>query len=115
MKALFKSALIVGCGLGGAVLSTVITIAVWNILVEPRLFQCTDSVWPFNEYWESLDTHASAGDKLSPGWTWEDLESVRALFIVSFFLLWILSVVVPGRMILRKGRQPNKALETIST
>ncbi len=89
-----KVALFAGFAPGGAVLATVVTIAAWNALIEPRAFQCIDTLWPFNDYWVSMNTHALSNDTLSPGWTWEKLEFVRILFIAVFFLLWIASTIV---------------------
>jgi hypothetical protein len=72
----------------GAILSTILTLGAWNVLIEPRVLHCTDSLWPFDEYWTTMETHKGSGDTLAPGWTWEALKVTRATFIIAFLLLW---------------------------
>ena len=111
MKTLLIFVLFLVCVLGGAMLSTVVTWIAWDIQIEPRAFQCTDDIAPFNNYWTDMDTHESAGDTVSPGWTWEKLKVVRIIYITVFFLLWVASTVFPFRMILRRFRRPNQSPE----
>lgn len=80
------SALFVLSALGGVLLASFVTMVAWNIQIEPRAFRCVDSVG-FGEYWTEIGTHEGAGDHIAPGWTWENLELVRVLYIVTFFVL----------------------------
>jgi hypothetical protein len=104
-------ALFVGCAIGGAVLSTVATYALWNTAIEPHAFHCVDDIWPFDSYWCPMDDHISAGDMLYPGWTWGELRVVQAVFITVFFILWAAGTLIPFRMILRRIRRPETMLE----
>ena len=110
MKAsqLFSSvALFAACAIGGAVLSTVATYAVWNTAIEPKAFHCVDDIGVFDSYWCDMDDHKAAGDTVFPGWTWEKLKMVRTIFIAAFYLLWTGSTLIPFRMILLRLRRPN--------
>lgn len=99
--------------LSGAILSTIVTIAAWNVQIEPRAFQCNDSVWPFNEYWTSMESHESAGDTLSPGWTWERLKNVRILYISAFYLIWTATGSIVFKTVSRKS--PEASHETTAS
>ena len=94
--------LLVAFAFVGAVFSTLVTTIAWSIQIEPRAFQCNDSCgWPFDNYWTSMDDHRRAGDKISTGWTWEQLEGIRWIYIAVFLLLWITPIFIPFRMIKR--------------
>ena len=112
MKALLISVMLLGCVLGSAVSSFLVTTIAWSIQIEPRAFQCTDSCgWPFDNYWTDMDSHESARDTISPGWTWEKLKVARIIYIVAFFLLWLAGSVISFRMILSRLTRPNKSPE----
>lgn len=105
MKGLLLLLAFVGCAVVGAVLSTVITVVFWNLQIDHRAFHCTDSMWPLADYWTDIDSHASAGDTVSPGWTWEKIKIVRIIYIVAFYFLWVTSTLITFRMILRKFKR----------
>jgi len=117
MKPLFVVIMFSMCAFGGALFSSLITITVWGIQIEPREFQCTDGItgWPFDSYWTAMADHRSAGDSLSVGWTWDMLENVREIYIASFYMLWMVSTLIPFRLILRMNRRPKTALEPAPT
>jgi hypothetical protein len=112
MKALLISAILLGCVFGSAVSSFLVTTIAWSIQIEPRAFQCTDSCgWPFDNYWTDMDSHESARDTISPGWTWGKLKVVRIICIAVFFLLCAGGTVISLGMILCRLKQPNKSPE----
>jgi hypothetical protein len=77
---------------GGLVFSTIITLAVWNIQIEGRAFQCNDGPG-LGAFWADVDTHRGAGDTISPGWTWEKLKIVRIDYEIAFYSLWSLTSI----------------------
>ena len=112
MKSLRIFGLFVACVFGGAVVSTLVTTIVWNIQIEPRAFQCNDTCgWPFDNYWGAMGDHKAAGDAISPGWTWEELKTLREIYIAAFFLLWAASTLTPFRVILLRSNRPNHGVE----
>ena len=70
----------------GAVVAGIATMPVWDHYIADKAFNCTDS--GFGSYWTDMDLHKSAGDTISPDWTWERLKVVRAYYLVAFWLLW---------------------------
>jgi hypothetical protein len=103
VKVVATIALFAVCLFGGAVLSTVITVGAWQIQIEPRAFQCWDDVGIFDTYWENIDEHRGAGDKVSVGWTWDEIKTARELYIVAFYAIWAAGSLIPFRFILRRG------------
>jgi hypothetical protein len=99
------------CALGGAVLSTVATFAVWNTAIEPRAFHCVDEIGILDSYWCGMDNHKAAGDTVFPGWTWEKLEAVRISFIAAFYFLWAGCALIPFWLLLQRSRRPNNVME----
>jgi hypothetical protein len=83
----------VASGLVGLALSYVVTMVAWNF-IEPLMFRCWDDV-PFILIAESIDTHRLAGDKLCPGWTWEEAKMVKLIYWVSFLSLWFAIAAAP--------------------
>ncbi len=99
MKTFLIVATFAMCAFGGAVFSSLVTITAWDIQIEPRAFQCNDICgWPFANYWTGMADHKAAGDAISAGWTWDELEAVREIYIAAFFLLWIVSTLIPFRL-----------------
>ncbi len=109
MGALRMFGIFVTCALFGAIASTVITVSAWNVTVESKGFQCTDSMGPLSTYWGDMDTHARWGDTLSPGWTWEKLKVARTICIIAFFSLWAVSTAMLFRIAVRRWQRPNQA------
>ena len=105
--------LFVACALGGVVLATVITVGAWRVQIEPRAFQCEDDVGIFDTYWESIDGHRGAGDKLSPGWTWDEIKTAREIYIGAFYLIWAAGSFIPVWLVSRQLKQPNKSPEPL--
>jgi hypothetical protein len=95
----------------GAVVSTVVTMIAWNIQIEPRLFQCIDSMGLFDNYWTDMGIHQSAGDTISPGWTWGQLEGIRMIYVTVFWLMWIGSVFFFYKVILPLVRRAGDSLD----
>src|SRR4051812_17388785 len=75
--------------LGGLVFSIIITVAVWNIQIEGKAFQCNDGPG-LGAFWINMVTHRGAGDTVSPGWTWDKLQAVRIDYEIAFYLIWFL-------------------------
>ena len=113
MKTLTKLMLFAACAFGGAALATVITVGAWQVQIEPRAFQCWDDVGIFDTYWESIDGHRNAGDKISPGWTWDEIKTIRYIYIGAFALIWAGSSLIPFRLGSRQLKQPEKSPESI--
>jgi hypothetical protein len=108
MKTFFIVAMSAMRAFGAAVFSALVTITAWDIQIEPRAFQCNHNCgWPFDNYWTSMTDHKAAGDAISAGWAWDELEAVREMYIRAFFLLWIVSTLIPFRLSLRSMRRPN--------
>src|SRR4051794_26106761 len=99
------------CAFAGAVVATFITVGAWRIQIEPRAFQCWDSGGMFDTYREDIDGHRGAGDKISPGWTWDEIKTARAIYIWAFFGIWVASSAGIYRQISRQSQRPNTALE----
>jgi len=108
MKAVATIAILVVCLFGGALFSTVVTVGAWHIQIEPRAFQCWDDVGIFNTYWEDIDEHRGT-DKISPGWTWDQIRRARQIYIGAFFAIWAASSLIPFRLIMTRGAA-NKTL-----
>ena len=58
-----------------------------------------------------MGEHKAAGDAISPGWTWEELKTVREIYIATFLLLWAASTLTTFRVILRRINGLNHGLE----
>jgi hypothetical protein len=78
--------LLVASALLAAIVSGIITMVGWGARIEDKAFHCWDI--GFGSYWTDIDSHARAGDTISSGWTWKQLESVRLHYIEAFWLLW---------------------------
>jgi len=76
------------CAFAGAVIATMVTVGAWHVQIEPRAFQCWDSIGIFDTYWQDIDEHRLAGDKISPGWTWDEIKKARQIYIWSFYGIW---------------------------
>ena len=72
--------------------------AAWAPL-ETRAFQCTDGMEGI--FWGSIDSHRIAGDRVSPGWTWEQVRAAQIVYYVSFITLWLAIAAAPA-LLLRK-------------
>jgi|SRR6185312_1394337 len=81
------------CAFVGWIIATVATVGAWHIQIEPRAFQCWDSIGIFDTYWQNIDEHSQAGDKLSPGWTWDEIKSARQVYIWAFYGIWGASLI----------------------
>lgn len=111
MKVFRVFSLFAACAFGGLILSTLLTFVAWNIQIEPRAFQCWDSMGMlFDNYWEDMDTHRGAGDRISAGWTWDEIKTAREIYILAFFGIWAASSLVSFRLISRGPRHPNNAV-----
>jgi hypothetical protein len=73
------------CALFGAVVSGIVTMISWGVRIEDRAFHCWDI--GFGSYWTDIDLHKTAGDTISSGWTWEQIETVRIHYLEAFWLL----------------------------
>ena|SRR5690349_25088711 len=109
MKPVATIAILAVCLFGGALFSTVITVGAWHIQIEPRAFQCWDDVGIFDTYWEDIDGHRRAGDKISPGWTCGEIETARGIYIGAFYAIWAASSLIAFGSILRR-EAVNKTL-----
>jgi hypothetical protein len=86
-------------GFVGLLLSLFVTLIAWNIQIESLGFHCTDDVG-FATFFVDMDTHKEAGDTLSPGWTWDELEIARTVYMVAFFFIWFVSASLLARITL---------------
>ncbi|GEM_PF-6332135 len=111
MKAFLRVILFAVCVFGGAAFAAFITVGAWHIQIEPRAFQCWDSVGIFDTYWEGIDEHRGAGDKISPGWTWDEIKIAREIYIGAFFSIWAASALIPFGLILGRPERSNTALQ----
>jgi hypothetical protein len=80
------------CAFAGAVIATLITVSAWHLQIEPRAFQCWDSIGIFDTYWQDIDDHRLSGDKISPGWTWDEIKTARQIYIWAFYGIWAASL-----------------------
>ena len=103
--------LFVACALGGVVLATIITVGAWHVQIEPRAFQCWDGVGIFATYWDDIDVHRGAGDKISPGWTWDEIKTAREIYIGAFFLIWTASSFISFGVISGGLKRPDESPE----
>ena len=94
------------CVFGGVVIAALVTVGAWHIQIEPRAFQCWDSIGIFDTYWDDIDLHRGAGDKISPGWTWEEIKTAREVYIWAFFGISIASSAGLYRLISRQSQRP---------
>ena len=108
MKVFRIFSLFAACAIGGLILSAFITFVGWFIQIEPRAFQCWDGP-PIDAYWGSIDDHEGAGDKISPGWTWDEIRTWREVYIGAFFAIWTASSFVCFRIISREPREVDRA------
>lgn len=86
MKSLRLIMALAAATLLAAVVSSIATMHSWGARIEDKAFHCWDI--GFGSYWTDMDSHASFGDAISAGWTWEKLETVRLHYIEAFWLLW---------------------------
>src|SRR5689334_9818377 len=105
MKTL-KSPSFYGCVFSGLILSADITFVAWSIQIEPRAFQCWDGP-VIDAYWGSIDVHRAAGDKISAGWTWDEIKMWQKIYIGSFFAIWASSSFVSFGLLSRKSMPNN--------
>src|SRR5258707_6009631 len=96
MKPIATIGLIIATGFGSLVLSLLLSWFAWEMLIPERAFHCTDDGLSI-AFWQSADTHRSAGDKILPGWTWEKINLVNNLYEFAFFALWFGGSVVSFR------------------
>src|SRR5438270_6401175 len=84
-----KTFLAIGSVLVSVIVSFVITWLAWEMRIEGRAFDCIDSIpWiPSDGFWTSIDTHQSAGDRIRPGWTWDELRRTRRAYRLSFVVI----------------------------
>lgn len=78
--------MLAACILLGAIASGTITMVSWGARIEDKAFHCWDI--GLGSYWTDIDSHASACDAISSGWTWEQLKAVRLHYLEAFWLLW---------------------------
>ena len=102
------------CAFLGVVISGVATFGAWYVQIEPRAFQCWDGPG-IEAYWESIEVHEGAGDKISTGWTWDEIKTWRAIYLLAFFGIWVGSSAGIYRQISRQSRRPDPALESTGT
>jgi hypothetical protein len=106
MKPFRFIALLAASLLIGLVVSAAVTMVTWEVRIEDKAFHCTDI--GFGSYWTDMDSHHSAGDSLSPGWTWERLTMVRLHYIEAFWLLWIVGAAIPFLFLGFRRPPPNE-------
>jgi len=56
--------------------------------IPDKAFHCNDIGFSVG-FWMSADVHQGAGDKILPGWTWEELKIVNRNYKIAFYTLWI--------------------------
>ena len=71
--------------------SNAVVLAIWFSRIEGRAFTCNDiGLFPFIEgFWTGINDHQSAGDKISPGWTWDEVRNAAFMCRLAFFAIWI--------------------------
>jgi hypothetical protein len=92
----------------GLALSYIVTIVVWNLVIEHRAFHCTDDMG-FALVVQSIDDHRLAGDTLGPGWTWDGVKAARLIYLAAFYSLWFLLATGPRWTVLRKNSHESVA------
>ena len=70
-----------------------LTWCAWEMQMNGRAFVCNDTGISL-AYWTSANLHQSAGDRIQPGWTWEEIATVNRFYRLGFFVLWIGGSVV---------------------
>ena len=98
------------CPFLGVVISAVVTFGAWYVQIEPRAFQCWDGP-AIDAYWEPIEVHEGAGDKISAEWTWEEIKTWRTIYLLAFFGIWVASSAGIYRQISRQSQRPDTALE----
>jgi hypothetical protein len=98
MKDWFGIALGVIASLGCFAIAFVFTWFVWEMQIPDTAFHCGDGGISL-AFWQSATTHASAGDHLLSGWTWEKIQIVNRVYKLAFFALWIGSSWICSRAI----------------
>ena len=88
MRAFRSILLITASVLLGAVIAGTVTMVSWSACIEDKAFHCWDI--GFGSFWQDIDVHATAGDTIAAGWTWERLKTVRLHYLEAFWLLWAL-------------------------
>jgi hypothetical protein len=94
MNLTFKIGAVFSCLLA----ALLITWVVWEVSVDGKAFRCSDEGTLSLGFWTSAETHKSAGDRIQPGWTWERVSRVNALYKLGFLALWIGGSVVALRL-----------------
>lgn len=90
---------------GGLLASTLLVWLGWLIQIEGRAFQCTDSGWPMAWFSTDMTLHRQAGDTLSRGWTWEEVERVGRIYRAAFVILWAgMTTMIYGMWVRRLGQ-----------
>jgi hypothetical protein len=107
MKTIFA----IGSVLASVVASFVITWLVWEMGIEGRAFDCIDSIpWiPSDGFWTSIDTHQSAGDRLRPGWTWDELRRTRRAYQLAFVVISVAGSALSLRILRRISHEHSSA------
>ena len=96
----------IGIGFVGA---TLLTLIGWRIQIEGRAFQCNDWV-PLATFTTDMTGHRQAGDTLSPGWAWEDIERVGRVYQIVFWLLWVIVAGLVTVVGSRNGRRTRRCM-----
>ena len=103
MKNLIHVIVFIGAMTGSLAVALVVTWLAWELWIPERAFHCTDDGLSI-AFWESADTHRTAGDKILPGWTWEKLGFINNVYEATFFALWMgggMGAFLVARTILR--------------
>ena len=71
-------------------LTYVLVWTIWVSRIEKRAFVCNDQVLPvcIEGFWTDIDLHQSAGDKILPGWTWDEVHVAANVCRVAFLIIW---------------------------
>jgi hypothetical protein len=83
--------------IGSLVIALIVTWLAWELWIPERAFHCTDDGLSIG-FWQSTDTHRTAGDKILPGWTWKKMGLLNNVYEAAFFVLRIGGGVVAFRV-----------------
>jgi hypothetical protein len=92
---------------GGFLISLILTLAVWNLQIEHRAFQCTDDCG-FGGFFEDMQAHHNAGDKVLPGWSWQDIYDAKLAYTVAFYLIWVAISCAPILLTFSKAKRQSR-------
>lgn len=70
----------------------------WEMQIEERIIHCPH-FGISDGYWESIESHQAAGDKLLAGWSWEKLKLWRDVYLFAFGALWTAGSVIISRIL----------------